>query len=113
MDYRGAIFDVDWVLVGPPHERAWRETQQLLIETDWRDIELRTTYAPERFTPAVYQEVVAGKPRMSGTRAVFDYFGVPAAVLLRRVGADLDVTTLEDVDLGAVQADGRLEEGFS
>jgi beta-phosphoglucomutase len=77
--YRGAIFDVDGVLVDSPHERAWRETLQLLMETDWRDIQPRTTYAPERFAPAVYQEVVAGKPRMSGARAALDYFGVPDA----------------------------------
>ncbi|MCA1716809.1 MAG: HAD-IA family hydrolase [Actinobacteria bacterium] len=79
MSYGGAIFDVDGVLVDSPHERAWRETLQLLMENDWRDIRSRTTYTPERFTPAVYQEVVAGKPRMSGARAALDYFGVPDA----------------------------------
>jgi beta-phosphoglucomutase len=77
--YRGAIFDVDGVLVDSPHERAWRETLQLLMETDWREVQPRTTYTHERFTPAVYQEVVAGKPRMSGARAALDYFGVPDA----------------------------------
>ena len=77
MGYRGAIFDVDGVLVDSPHERAWRETLQLLMETDWRDVRPRTTYAPERFTPAVYQEIVAGKPRLSGARAALEYFGVP------------------------------------
>jgi beta-phosphoglucomutase len=77
--YRGAIFDVDGVLVDSPHERAWRETLQLLMETDWRDVQPRTTYAPERFAPAVYQEVAAGKPRLSGARAVLDYFGFPDA----------------------------------
>ena len=79
MGYRGAIFDVDGVLVDSPHERAWRETLQLLMETDWRDVRPRTTYAPERFTPAVYQEIVAGKPRLSGARAALEYFGVPDA----------------------------------
>src|SRR5215210_3995004 len=77
--YRGAIFDVDGVLVDSPHERAWRETLQLLMETDWRDVRPRTTYTPERFTPEVYQEVVAGKPRLSGARAALDYFEVPDA----------------------------------
>ena len=79
MGYRGAIFDVDGVLVDSPHERAWRETLQLLMETDWRDIQPRTTYTPERFPPAVYQEIVAGKPRLSGARAALEYFGVPDA----------------------------------
>jgi beta-phosphoglucomutase len=77
--YRGAIFDVDGVLVDSPHERAWRETLQLLMETDWHGLQPRTTYTPERFTPAIYQEVVAGKPRLSGARAALDYFGVPDA----------------------------------
>jgi beta-phosphoglucomutase len=77
--YRGAIFDVDGVLVDSPHERAWRETLQLLMETDWRDIQPRTTYTPECFAPAVDQEVVAGKPRLSGARAALGYFGVPDA----------------------------------
>ena len=79
MGYRGAIFDVDGVLVDSPHERAWRETLQLLMETDWREVQPETTYTPERFAPAVYQEVVAGKPRLSGARAALDYFGVPDA----------------------------------
>jgi beta-phosphoglucomutase len=77
--YRGAIFDVDGVLVDSPHERAWRETLQLLMETDWRDVQPRTTYTPERFAPEVYQQVVAGKPRLSGARAALEYFGVPDA----------------------------------
>jgi beta-phosphoglucomutase len=77
--YRGAIFDVDGVLVDSPHERAWRETLQLLMEGDWREIQPQTTYAPERFPPAVYQEIVAGKPRLSGARAALEYFGVPEA----------------------------------
>src|SRR5215207_3158750 len=77
--FRGAIFDVDGVLVDSPHERAWRETLRLLMETDWRDVQPQTTHTPERFAPAVYQEVVAGKPRMSGVRATLDYFGVPDA----------------------------------
>jgi beta-phosphoglucomutase len=79
VSYRGAIFDVDGVLVDSPHERAWRETLQLLMETDWRDIRTQTTYTPERFSPAIYQEIVAGKPRLSGARAALEYFGVPDA----------------------------------
>jgi beta-phosphoglucomutase len=79
VSYRGAIFDVDGVLVDSPHERAWRETLQLLMETDWRDVQPETTYTPERFAPAVYQEVVAGKPRLSGARAALEYFEVPDA----------------------------------
>ena len=75
MGFRGAIFDVDGVLVDSPHERAWREALQLLMETDWSDIRGQTTYAPERFTSAVYQAVMAGKPisiRREGAMATSD-----------------------------------------
>ena len=47
-----AIFDVDGVLLASPHERAWREA-------------LRGFADPARFTTAMYQAHVAGKPRLS------------------------------------------------
>jgi HAD superfamily hydrolase (TIGR01509 family) len=78
-EFRGAIFDVDGVLVDSPHERAWRDTLRELMQTDWSDVRSSTTYSPERFTPHVYQSVVAGKPRMSGARAALDHFDVPDA----------------------------------
>jgi beta-phosphoglucomutase len=77
--FRGAIFDVDGVLVDSPHERAWRDTLRELMETRWSDIRSSTTYSPERFTSLVYQNHVSGKPRMSGARAALDYFHVPDA----------------------------------
>ena len=77
--FAGAIFDVDGVLVDSPHEQAWRETLRELMETRWSDIRAQTTWAPERFTSQVYQEIVAGKPRMSGARAALEYFGLPHA----------------------------------
>jgi HAD superfamily hydrolase (TIGR01509 family) len=77
--FRGAIFDVDGVLVDSPHERAWRDTLRELMDTSWQDIRSETLYSPERFTPRVYQSVVSGKPRMSGARAALDYFEVPEA----------------------------------
>jgi beta-phosphoglucomutase len=77
--FRGAIFDVDGVLVDSPHERAWRDTLQELMETRWSDILSSSGYAPERFTSRVYQDVVSGKPRLSGARAVLDHFEVPDA----------------------------------
>ena len=75
--FQGAIFDVDGVLVDSPHELAWREALKELMEGEWSDIRDRTTWTPERFTPAVYQQVVAGMPRMAGARAALTYFGVP------------------------------------
>ena len=77
--FQGAIFDVDGVLVDSPHEAAWREALRELMESDWKDIRDQTTWSPERFTPQVYQQVMSGKPRMSGARAALDYFEVPEA----------------------------------
>ncbi|MGB0092014.1 MAG: HAD-IA family hydrolase [Solirubrobacteraceae bacterium] len=77
--FQGAIFDVDGVLVDSPHERAWRESLRELMETKWSDIRPETTWSPERFTPQVYQQVMSGKPRMSGALAALEYFNVPDA----------------------------------
>jgi beta-phosphoglucomutase len=75
--FRGAVFDVDGVLVDSPHERAWRDTLRELMDTQWRDIRSSCTYAPDGFTSRVYQDVVSGKPRLSGARAALEYFHVP------------------------------------
>ena len=77
MAFRGAIFDVDGVLVDSPHELAWREALGRLMDGEWRDIRDQTSWAAERFTPAVYQQVMAGKPRMAGARSALEHFGVP------------------------------------
>jgi beta-phosphoglucomutase-like phosphatase (HAD superfamily) len=76
---RGAIFDVDGVLVDSPHEKAWRESLRELMETDWTDIRGTTSWSPDAFTSLVYQQHISGKPRMSGARAALDYFHVPDA----------------------------------
>lgn len=75
--FRGAIFDVDGVLVDTPHERAWRDTLAGLMEGEWAAVRDRTTWSAGAFTPQVYQQLVSGKPRMSGARAALDHFGVP------------------------------------
>src|SRR5580700_5029259 len=77
MEFQGGIFDVDGVLVDSPHERAWREALRELMEGDWRDIRDKTTYSPERFTKADYQQVMAGMPRLAGARAALEHFHVP------------------------------------
>jgi HAD superfamily hydrolase (TIGR01509 family) len=61
-----AIFDVDGVLLASPHERAWRESLGGLAD-------------PARFTTAMYQADVAGKPRMSGAVAALTALGVADA----------------------------------
>ena len=78
-EFRGAIFDVDGVLVDSPHEKAWRESLRELMETDWRGIRERTTWSPEAFTSHVYREYMSGKPRASGALAALNYFKVPGA----------------------------------
>ena len=78
-DNRAVIFDVDGVLIASPHERAWRDALAVLMASDWKHLAPATTYAPERFTTAVYQAHVAGKPRLDGATAILNYFGVPDA----------------------------------
>src|SRR3954470_4142199 len=75
--FRGAIFDVDGVLVDSPHELAWREAFKALMEGEWRDIRDQTSWTAERFSPAVYQEGMAGRARLEGARAAMEHFGVP------------------------------------
>jgi beta-phosphoglucomutase len=77
MDFRGAIFDVDGVLVDSPHEEAWREGLRQLMENEWSDVQPETSYTPDKFTPEVYQRVMSGMPRYAGARAVLEYFDVP------------------------------------
>jgi fructokinase len=75
--FSGAIFDVDGVLVNSPHELVWREAFRALMEGEWRDIRDQSRWTAESFTPAVYQQVMAGMPRMAGARAAMEHFGVP------------------------------------
>ena len=44
------------------------------MKTSWSDIRRETSWAPDRFTSQVYQEPVAGKPRMSGALAALEHF---------------------------------------
>ena len=77
--FRGAIFDVDGVLVDSPHEEAWREGLKKLMENEWSDIRDQTSYSPEAFTPQVYQSEMSGMPRYKGAQAALEYFDVPDA----------------------------------
>jgi beta-phosphoglucomutase len=83
--FRGAIFDVDGVLVDSPHEAAWRDVFQELMQGEWSDIADQTSWTPEAFTSEVYQQVLSGKPRMEGAMAALEHFGVPDPE--KRVGA--------------------------
>lgn len=75
--FRGAIFDVDGVLVDSPHEAAWRDSLRELMEGDWAEIREQTTWSPDAFTAEVYQRQLSGKPRMEGALAALQYFDVP------------------------------------
>lgn len=81
---KACIFDVDGVLLASPHERAWRES-------------LRGFADPDRFTTAMYQAVVAGKPRMSGARAALEALGVPDAEHQAVAYAERKQKLLEDL----------------
>lgn len=61
-----AILDVDGVLLSSPHEQAWREALAGFCD-------------PVRFTPAIYEAEVAGKPRLDGALAALVVLGVPDA----------------------------------
>jgi beta-phosphoglucomutase-like phosphatase (HAD superfamily) len=77
--FHGAIFDVDGVLLDSPHFRAWRGALRELMDTEWAELLGRTSYSPDKLTEAVYQEVVAGRPRLAGALAALEYFGAPDA----------------------------------
>ncbi len=76
--FRGAIFDVDGVLVDSPHEAAWRDAFTELMQGEWADIADQTSWSPDAFTAEVYQQQLSGKPRMEGAIAALKHFGVPA-----------------------------------
>jgi beta-phosphoglucomutase len=88
VSFRGAIFDVDGVLVDSPHEQAWREGLQQLMENEWADIVGETSFSPDKFTPEVYQREMSGKPRYAGAQAVLEFFGVPDVEERARVYGD-------------------------
>ncbi len=109
MRLRGGIFDIDGVLLDTPHERAWREALEQLMAGPWRALASQTTYTPDAFTSAVYQEQVAGKPREAGAAAALAYFHVPdpdgartreyamtKQAILERLAATGDVRTYDD-----------------
>jgi Ribulose-phosphate 3 epimerase family len=66
MAYQGAIFDVDAVLVDSPHELAWRESLRMLMEGSGARSATRRPGRRSASPPEVYQQVMAGEPRMAG-----------------------------------------------
>ena len=86
------IFDVDGVLLASPHERAWREALHGFAE-------------PDRFTTAMYQAHVAGKPRLVGARAALEALGVPDTGRQAIVYAERKQARLEElIHAGSVAA---------
>lgn len=102
---RGVIADIDGVVVDSPHERAWRESLRALMEGEWSSVRHRTTWAPDAFTHAVYQQVVAGRPRLAGARAALEHFGVPDADRRAPVlAAQKDAMITRLIDAGGFRA---------
>jgi beta-phosphoglucomutase len=91
------IFDVDGVLIDTPHERAWQAALQALMQAEWRDLTPQTRYSPEAFTTAVYQQYVAGKPRLDGATSVLAYFGVPDPAQRASVYGERKQAMIEDL----------------
>jgi beta-phosphoglucomutase len=81
---KASIFDVDGVLLASPHEQAWREALSGFAD-------------PARFTTAMYQAQVAGKPRLSGARAALEALGVPNASQPAARYAQVKQERLEDL----------------
>ena len=71
------MFDVDGVLVDSPHERAWREALDQLMDTSWSELHDRAAYSSDRFTPELYRDQMSGKPTFSGARAALRHFELP------------------------------------
>ena len=89
---KGGIFDVDGVLLASPHERAWREALQAFGD-------------PDRFTTAVYQAEVAGKPRLDGARAALKAVGAEDVDRRAPIYAEAKQARLEElIHAGAVTA---------
>ena len=79
-----AIFDVDGVLLASPHERAWREALVGFGDAN-------------RFTTALYQAEVAGKPRLDGARSALKALGVSQAWHHAVAYAERKQSRLEDL----------------
>jgi beta-phosphoglucomutase len=87
-----AIFDVDGVLLASPHEQAWRDALKGLAD-------------PHRFTTAMYQSDVAGKPREDGALAALKALGVADAEKRAAEYAENKQKRLEElIAQGAVSA---------
>jgi beta-phosphoglucomutase-like phosphatase (HAD superfamily) len=87
-----AIFDVDGVLLASPHEQAWRDALQGFAD-------------PTRFTTAIYQSHVAGKPRLSGALAALVALDVPDSARLAKIYAARKQARLEQlIHAGHIEA---------
>jgi beta-phosphoglucomutase len=108
---KGAIFDVDGVLVDSPHEAAWREALAGLVAGPWRELAARAGLGPERFTTTFYQEHLAGKPRLAGAQAELASLGLPDpdGAFAREYAAAKQAMILELIAAGSFTAfeDGK------
>lgn len=106
MSVRAVIFDVDGVLVDSPHERAWGETLDHLCRTSWAKEAEALGYDPGHYTSAVYQAIVAGRPRQDGAAALIAYFGFadPLGSLCDELSAHKQKMIVELIERGEFKA---------
>ncbi len=77
----------------------------MLLEGEWAEVRDQTSWTPERFTSAVYQQVMAGKPRMAGARAALEQFGVPeVGIRAERYAAAKQAQVVELIQEGRFMA---------
>ncbi len=110
MQFQGAVFDIDGVLVDSPHEQAWRAALNQLVAGPWAGLAGEAGYAPERFTTAMYQAHLSGRPRDEGARAALRAFGFddPAGQRAREYAEVKQAMLLDLIERGefAAYADG-------
>jgi beta-phosphoglucomutase len=111
MKYRGAIFDIDGVLVDTPHERAWREALDRLMAGPYQALAAERGYRHGQLSSALYQAHVAGRPRLEGAAAALQAVGLPdpGGVLAQRYAAEKQAMIDELIERGAFErfADGE------
>jgi len=87
--FPAAILDVDGVRVDSPHERAWRDTLDELMETSWLRSETGLPARPTASPPSSTHAEMSYKPTRVGAQAVLEHFGGPRPRIVERFYGDL------------------------
>lgn len=76
MMFEAILCGVDRVLVDSPHERAWGETLCALMQGEWAELQPFSDWTPDAYTSDLYHDLVAGRPRAEGARALLRHFSI-------------------------------------